>query len=275
MKHVLIKFVSSSLTFLIFSTAYCQENDQSGTNRIEDNSFLIEEAYNQDPGVVQHINNFQFMKDHTWFYSFTQEWPVPGEKHQLSYSIPVIGSGGISGLGDVLFNYRYQAVLTDCIGFSPRLSLIFPTGNYRTGSGTGTFGYQVSLPVSLTLSSKFVTHYNLGATFTFGAKDPEGVKSDITMINYGASVVWLTSETFNIFLEMVGNTTYTKAQGNGTVLTNSFILNPGFRYAVNFKSGLQILPGLAIPVSVAPLDGNIGLFVYLSFEGPIWKAKGK
>ena len=26
---------------------------------IQDNSFLIEEAYNQDPGVVQHISGFQ------------------------------------------------------------------------------------------------------------------------------------------------------------------------------------------------------------------------
>lgn len=46
--------------------------------KIQDNSFLIEEAYNQERGVVQHIQTFQIMKDDSWIYTFTQEWPVPG-----------------------------------------------------------------------------------------------------------------------------------------------------------------------------------------------------
>ena len=32
--------------------------DAPGEAPISDNSFLIEEAYNQEPGVVQHISNF-------------------------------------------------------------------------------------------------------------------------------------------------------------------------------------------------------------------------
>ncbi|HWH76104.1 MAG TPA: hypothetical protein VNT76_01990, partial [Candidatus Binatus sp.] len=46
---------------------------------IEDNSFLIEEAYNQEAGVVQHIWNAIYTKSgrsHGWNFSFTQEWPV-------------------------------------------------------------------------------------------------------------------------------------------------------------------------------------------------------
>lgn len=54
---------------------------------IQDNSFLVEEAYNQNFGVVQHISSFtRFWDSKDWNYSFTQEWPVPGdERHQLSW----------------------------------------------------------------------------------------------------------------------------------------------------------------------------------------------
>jgi hypothetical protein len=31
--------------------------------RIQDNSFLVEEAYNQEFGVVQHISNFVYLAD--------------------------------------------------------------------------------------------------------------------------------------------------------------------------------------------------------------------
>src|SRR5262245_46967893 len=49
------------------------ELDESG---IHDNSFLVEEAYNQEHGVVQHINNFIYLaQTKSWAYSFTQEWP--------------------------------------------------------------------------------------------------------------------------------------------------------------------------------------------------------
>ena len=58
---------------------------------IQDNSFFIEEAYNQEPGVVQHIFNLPI--DFTngsreVAPSFTQEWPVFSQTHQFSYTIP-------------------------------------------------------------------------------------------------------------------------------------------------------------------------------------------
>ena len=55
---------------------------------IQDNSFLMEEAYNQEEGVVQHINTFQRMRGGDWVATFTQEYPVPRQAHQLSYTIP-------------------------------------------------------------------------------------------------------------------------------------------------------------------------------------------
>jgi hypothetical protein len=58
---------------------------------IKDNSLLIEEAYNQEFGVVQHINTFtRDFSSHSWIYTFTQGWPVPDIKHQVSYILSAI-----------------------------------------------------------------------------------------------------------------------------------------------------------------------------------------
>jgi len=83
---------------------------------IQDNSFLVEEAYNQNFGVVQHISSVtRFFDSKDWNYTFTQEWPVPGdERHQLSYTLAASHAGAFPGsdvgIGDVLLNYRYQLV---------------------------------------------------------------------------------------------------------------------------------------------------------------------
>ena len=38
----------------------------------QDNSFLVEEAYNQEAGVVQHIQNVMYnQRTKDWFYTFT------------------------------------------------------------------------------------------------------------------------------------------------------------------------------------------------------------
>lgn len=58
---------------------------------IEDNSFLIEEGYNQEPGVVQHIVTAHYNNDSRrrgWEFVFTQEWPIFSQTHQFSYTIP-------------------------------------------------------------------------------------------------------------------------------------------------------------------------------------------
>ena len=97
------------------------------------------------------------------------------------------------------------------------------------------------------------------------------MKTNTYLVNYGTSLIWLTAETFNLMLEAVGYTAISESSGSPVQINNFFLLNPGFRYAFNFISGLQIVPGLAVPVSLAPADGNFGIFVYLSFEGPVWK----
>ncbi len=118
---------------LILSTLVPLQCLAEGPKKIQDNSFLVEEAYNQEAGVVQHIQSVMYnQKTKDWFYTFTQEWPVPDETHQLSYTIPVtrLANPGATGVGDIVLNYRYQAVLKEHVAFAPRLSVILPTGDY-------------------------------------------------------------------------------------------------------------------------------------------------
>ncbi len=123
--------------------------------QIQDNSFLIEEAYNQERGVVQHISNFiRPSGGDSWAYNFTQEWPLGGIRHQLSYSVPVQHDADGTGLGDVGVNYRYQLIGNPAasVVFAPRLSFFLPTGDHEAGRGFGGVSFQTNLPLTLVLA---------------------------------------------------------------------------------------------------------------------------
>ena len=225
---------------------------------IADNSFLIEEAYNQESGVVQHISTFSRLEGGgAWGFGFTQEWPFRGIQHQLSYTVPVLhvpvltpdGSG--TGLGDVLLNYRYQLVGDGetPLHVAPRLSVILPTGSEDEGRGTGSVGLQTNLPLSYVLSDALVAHGNAGLTL-------EGESGDVDA-NLGASAIWRVHRSVNLMLETVW----------GSAQDDVVLLNPGVRWAFDFDSGLQIVPGFAYTFALGGDDAE-ALFLYLSFEHP-------
>ena len=220
---------------------------------IADNSFLIEEAYNQEQGVVQHIGTWlRATRTSPWIFTFTQEWPLWSQAHQLSYSIPFQGGEGpqrYSGFGDAAINYRYQLLAADArVAFSPRVSVLIPTGSEARGLGSGNVGGQLNLPLSWNLGSKLVSHWNAGLTAI----------PDVTTYNLGGSAIWLASPVFNILCEVVWLEQNTGAR--------SVIVNPGVRWAHNFASGLQIVPGIAYGVGLGPSKGEHSAFFYLSFE---------
>src|SRR5262245_40083397 len=83
---------------------------KTGSSRpweITDNSFFVEEAFNQEPGVVQNIFGVYRPGDGSWSTGFTQEWPLRVHRHQFSYTLPFAGSGLASGIGDVMIHYRF------------------------------------------------------------------------------------------------------------------------------------------------------------------------
>jgi hypothetical protein len=242
---------------------------------IQDNSFLIEEAYNQERGVVQHINTFSRTRESgDWAYTFSQEWPLPDERHQVSLTVPLqelhAKAAGRTGVGDVALNYRYQAIGDGKAGLAvaPRLSLLLPTGRAADGLGAGGVAVQANLPVSRTAGSRLVTHWNVLFTRTFSARDAAGHRAATNAYGLGQSVVWLARPRFNVLLETLWTRTGS-VTGNGTTAgADAFVVSPGIRWAHDFRSGLQIVPGAAFAIGVGPSRGRDAFFLYLSFEHP-------
>src|SRR5258706_39622 len=129
--------------------------------KIVDNSFLVEEAFNQDPKVVQSFFGVTRQSGGDWMATFTQEFPVPGKRHQLSYMLVADAVDSKAGFGDVYLNYRLQATEEGPgrPAFSPRLSAIVPSGRHAAGEGNG--GLQVNLPFSKQRGD-FYFHWNAG-----------------------------------------------------------------------------------------------------------------
>ena len=246
----------------------------AATPPIQDNSFLVEEAYNQEFGVVQHISGFtRLWPSGQWAYTFTQEWPLdPSPRNQLSYTLALVptGDGHGVGLGDTALNYRYQLVGSGetRVAFAPRLSLYLPTGDSRLGRGAGGTGFQTNLPLSVVVSPHLVTHWNVGATFVPHAHGLSGDESKTWGYNLGQSFVWLAKPRCNLLLETVWNSAETVVGRGQTARINNLLVSPGVRWAIDMPGGLQIVPGIGMPIGVGPSAGQKGVFMYLSFEHP-------
>lgn len=244
---------------------------RAGDGPIQDNSFLIEEAYNQEPGVIQHISTFaRSARTGAWGYSFTEEWPVLGQMHQASVTFQAARPEGVSaGVGDLALNYRLQAIGNgeEPLAFSPRLSVLVPTGDASRGLGAGGMGFQVNLPLSVVLAKSLVTHLNLGGTYVRSARVGADESAPSTTLAAGQSLVWLAHRHVNLLVEALYTNTELAARA-GTQRTESLTLNPGIRGAIDVAGGLQVVPGLSVPVGVGPSRGERSVFLYLSFEHP-------
>ena len=253
------------------SSARAQELTEVPVPQIQDNSFLMEEAYNQEPGVVQHISTFSRARGGGWLYTFTQEWPVTGIRHQLSYALPLAHDPSLpasrTGIGDILLNYRLQLAGDgeSRLAVAPRLSVLLPTGSFAGGRGAGGVGLQTNVALSYLVAPRLAAHLNLGATLIPSAEAPLGAHATTVTPNAGASVVWLLSPRVNLLVEGIWLDQAT-ATGPGTKARSStWLLNPGARVAFNTAGSLQIVPGIAYTVDLTDGASDV-LFLYLSFE---------
>jgi hypothetical protein len=231
---------------------------------IADNSFLVEEAFNQEAGVFQNILLMQQQRTtHAWLLEFTQEWPVFSQTHQLSYTIP-FGSDGI-GLGNAMINYRLQVRLDDESGpaISPRLSVILPTGDddaYR-------YGLQGNLPVSKQLGD-FHVHLNAGATWDRLQLSAEDV--DLLSPHVAGSVIWRMLPLLHPMVEVLARFEEQPAgvgDGAATERAETVLIAPGLRAARNLGSH-QLVAGAALPLELSGGPPATRLVLYLSYELP-------
>lgn len=249
-----------------FGSAFAADDEDKRTAKgLQDNSFLIEEAYNQEPGVVQHILVMR-RQGRDWDLAFTQEWPLWSQEHQFSYSIPYsrLRSGGqrASGFGDVFLNYRYQA-WTETMSrpaFAPRISYIAPSGNELRGLGDGSPGMQINLPFSKIVSDRVTLHANFGYTRMF---DIEGLSTNSRFV--GGSVVYAASRDLNFLFEVVHD--WEQSVDTGAIVRDrTLTVSPGLRYAFNLDAGQLVLGAAAPIVMTSGQPTSYGAILYLSFE---------
>jgi len=239
------RLVLLTLTFLLltfnFLPAAEPPKEKTPIDGIEDNSFLVEEAYNQDPGVVQHIFNAIYATDpkrHGWTFSFTHQ------ALEESESWPA---------------------------FAPRFSLILPTGNRRNGTGNGVVGYQWLLPFSKKFPPRFAAHANFGVTYLPGVRSPldsGGLSSKHSLVSYnlGASGIFALTSRIHAMLEWVG--VFDESLNGRGRPTRDFVstISPGIRAAVVDEDELQIVTGVGLPIGITRPADNFGVFLYFSVE---------
>jgi hypothetical protein len=235
--------------------------------KILDNSFLVEEAFNQEAGVFQNIFGITH-SGKSWGASFVQEWPVLSQSHQLSYTLTWAGGLGTGAWSDTFLNYRFQA-LTEGPGrpaFSPRISAIFPTGS--DGGGYDTFGVQVNLPFSKQ-SGDLYFHWNAGMTWLPSVDDGDDHHS-LESPFVAASAIYRLGPMFHPMLELVGSFSE-QPDGGVTSHITSFTLSPGGRGGWNIGDH-QLILGVAVPITWTEGDvRDTAVFLYASYELPFKK----
>ena len=236
---------------------------------ISDNSFLVEEALNQEPGIFQNILSFRRDRGGDWDLAFTQEWPVVTRRHQLSYTLPFAGRANETGVGDVFIHYRLQVFDGEDArpAFSPRLSLILPTGSASRGLGNGNPGWELNLPFSKQVGDVYL-HWNAGMTH-LPAAEIGAAEHNLLTPRLAASAIWRARPMLNLLFETV-------VDWEEQVLDEISSRNAAVTFVPGFRTGwnigdTQTIVGLGVPVVVDDGDANAGVFLYFSYELPFRK----
>jgi DtxR family Mn-dependent transcriptional regulator len=275
---VLVRAVKVLMLLVAMSSAASAAHAQSAPVPFEimDNSFLVEEAYNQEPGIFQNIFGAARTQG-SWAAAFTQEWPLASQTHQLSYTVVAAGGDGASGFGDTLINYRYQLLMEGPgrPAFAPRLSVILPTGSRDKGLGDGSVGLQFNLPLSKQVND-WSLHANGGLTWLPKAQGELEPASDrrerqsLVSPFLAGSAIYRLQPMLHLMLESVVSFDQIAAPGD-PVRETTFTLSPGFRGGWNLAEDTQLIAGFAVPVSWTDGHHDTGLFFYLSYELPFTK----
>jgi hypothetical protein len=242
----------------------------------QDNSFLLQEAYNQEAGVVQSIATVELdafgSGERDWTIGLSQEWPLFSSDHQVSFFLPVQVVAGhdaesASGLGDLVLDYRYQLLRESerLPAIAPFFGLSLPTGDSHDGLGNGEPGYQFLLPLSKVLSDRIAVHVNAGASFV-----PDAQGFDLDSYFGGASTIYALSADWNLLCEWTIASVQSIDDGASDRDLVSRV-SPGTRYAFSLAGGRLVL-GLALPIGVTPESPDWGAFAYVSFERRLWGA---
>lgn len=233
---------------------------------ITDNSFLVEEAFNQEPGVFQNILTVSRPNRGVWETGFTQEWPLLSQRHQLSFTIPYTSTDSANGVGDAYVHYRLQLFdgSDERPAFSPRVSLIVPSGSTSTGLGNGSFGWEFNLPFSRQVGDLFF-HWNAGMTHLPSAR-VDGADYNLMTPRLAGSAIWRARPMFNLMFESVVEWEDGVVDGQ-TARDTVVTLLPGFRTGWDVGES-QIVVGAGVPLTIRGNGDSAGVLFYFSYELP-------
>jgi DtxR family Mn-dependent transcriptional regulator len=282
---LLVEVAIVALSVLLVSNAWARDADTQAPSdshrpfEILDNSLLVEEAFNQEPKVFQNIFGFVRTED-DWTAAFTQEWPVPGVRHQLSYTLTFSNDLATGRFSDVAINYRYQLLTGEGgrTAISPRLSLLL-RAHGDEGSDYGKVGWQLNLPVSRQFDDVFV-HANAGLTIYPGVSSnqfPSGSPhllpaGDVTLVSpfVAGSAIVRVRPMLHLMLESVLQFDDTVRAPGAAGRDRLVTISPGTRFGWNLGEQ-QLVLGLAVPVVHGRASTDAGLLLYASWELPFRK----
>ncbi len=245
---------------------------------IEDNSFLLSEGYNQDPGVVQVIQGFQWApSSQDWSHFAAIEVPIVTEKHQLTLQTSLLHAGTASTpveFGDLMLNYQYWLISEGSVYLAPRVGFYLPTGSYQRSAGSGTLGVMTGISFTANFSEKLAHHWSADVVVYPLSRATDGSSATTLDATLATSIVWRPLWFFNLLTEVLLVSDQSPTPGSGSTRAWNGILNPGTRFLIRFgkKRPWEIVPGVSVPLvwSIAGGSVTLGVFGYLSVEGPWW-----
>jgi len=241
---------------------------------IVDNSFLVEEAYNQEAGIFQNIFGALRNEGGQWAATFTQEWPAPGVRHQLSYAL-VFDNEGRGSMGDVAINYRYQLRTGEGGGtaLSPRVSLLLRARREHSLEAARV-GMELNLPASRQFGNIFL-HGNAGVRMypqvessVFPSPVELQAPHDVALVNpfLAGSAILRVKPMLNLMFESVVLFEEHIVGRARTARDTTVILSPGARFGWNLGDH-QLILGAAVPITFAD-ETDAGVLLYFSYELP-------
>ena len=259
--------IRSTLCCLLLLATVAQAQQPRDARRpfeITDNSLLVEEAFNQEAGVFQNILLLQRPHGREWSLEFTQEWPLGGQRHQLSYTLPLeaVKPPGAEeydvARGTIALHYRYQLSVEEGAGVavSPRLSVLIPRGDVADR-----LGLQFNLPVSKQLAD-FYVHFNAGFTVA-----GIGASGSAARWQTAGSVIYRAWPMLHLLVESVY-----RADEHETVagLEDGWLISPGVRAGINLGDH-QLVLSAALPIGLLNDYDTQDFIAYISYELPFMR----
>ncbi len=260
-----VRRVALALALLCAGAAHAQGGSQEFPLR--DNSFFIEEAFNQEPGKVQTKFRFFRVEEDTELL-VDQEWPLGSQRHQLSFTLPfrVDPEEELFRLTDVRLTYSLQAQEEDAVrpAFTPRLTAILPTAREEDEEGQGNPGIELLLPFSKQVGGVYL-HANAGTVHRFGVDAGRGEERLLFTPFVGGSAVVQVTPALDLLLETRADFQAQVTGEGGTERETEWLLNPGVRFGGEL-GGNQLVAGAAAPLGLAGSLRDVGWFGYISYE---------